>query len=160
MKQRIIIILFFIGVQLSAQIRINGSVVNTKNVPISGANIYLKGTCDGGTSNNNGDFSFKTTEKGTQTLVVSYMSYETYIMLCDVSYMKDLVVKLLDDVNTLDAVVLSAGTFSAGDNSKVNIGLMIGEVKWDLVMHLHQVERILIQTSLVFLMKKQNHIIV
>ena len=34
--------------------------------------------------------------------------------------MKDLIIKLREDVNTLDAVVLSAGTFSAGDNSKVS----------------------------------------
>jgi len=55
------------------------------------------------------------------TLVVSYLSYETFRMTGDISYMKNLSIKLRDDVNTLDAVVLSAGTFSAGDNSKVNV---------------------------------------
>ena len=42
-------------------------------------------------------------------------------MLGDVFNMKNLAIKLREDVNTLDAVVLSAGTFSAGDNSKVNV---------------------------------------
>jgi len=42
-------------------------------------------------------------------------------MVGDVSFMKDVTIKLRDDVSTLDAVVLSAGTFSAGDNSKVNV---------------------------------------
>ena len=50
----------------------------------------------------------------------SYLSFETFTMLGDISYMKDLKIVLKDDVNTLDAVILSAGTFSAGDNSKVN----------------------------------------
>ncbi|MEW4925492.1 TonB-dependent receptor [Algibacter sp. 2305UL17-15] len=115
----ILISLFFF--QLNAQTVISGLVVSSKNQPISGANIYLEGTYDGGTTDDTGKFSFSTSETGTQTLVVSYLSYETFTMAGDVSYMKDITVKLRDDVNTLDAVVLSAGTFSAGDNSKVNV---------------------------------------
>ena len=42
-------------------------------------------------------------------------------MVGDVSYMKNLTIKLREDVNALDAVVLSAGTFQAGDNSKINV---------------------------------------
>ncbi|TYA90827.1 TonB-dependent receptor plug domain-containing protein, partial [Seonamhaeicola marinus] len=71
-------------------------------------------------SNNIGEFSFTTTEKGTQTLVISYLAYETHTMIGDVSYMKNVIIELKEDVSALDAVVLSAGTFSAGDNSKVN----------------------------------------
>ncbi|WP_406683042.1 TonB-dependent receptor [Seonamhaeicola sp. MEBiC1930] len=121
MKQLAIILITLIGFQVQAQTTINGSVLNSKNEPIAGANIYLDGTYDGSTSNKEGVFSFETSEIGTQTLVVSYLSYETFTMVGDISYMKDLTVKLREDVNTLDAVVLSAGTFSAGDNSKVNV---------------------------------------
>ncbi len=121
MKNILTIILVFISIQINAQKTINGTVFNSKNIPIAGANIYLEGTYDGSTTDENGKFSFTTSEQGTQTLTISYLSYETFTMVGDVSYMKDLVVKLRDDVNTLDAVVLSAGTFSAGDNSKVNV---------------------------------------
>lgn len=121
MKQILTSIIILISIQISAQNTINGTVLNMKNIPIVGANIYLEGTYDGSTTDANGTFSFTTIEEGTQTLIVSYMSYETYTMLGDVSYMKDLSIKLREDVNTLDAVVLSAGTFSAGDNSKVNV---------------------------------------
>lgn len=110
-----------ISVWLNAQTIISGTVVNSKNELIVGANIYLEGTYDGSTTDENGAFSFKTSEVGSQTLIVSYLSYETFSMLGDVTYMKDLDVKLREDVNTLDAVVLSAGTFQAGDNSKVNV---------------------------------------
>lgn len=104
-----------------AQSTISGQVNDSNGMPIEGANIYLEGSYDGGTSGADGAFSFTTTEIGSQTLIISFLSYETFKMLGDVSYMKNLQVKLRDDVNTLDAVVLSAGTFSAGDNSKVSV---------------------------------------
>ncbi len=120
---KILVLLFgiFISLQLNAQSVINGKVMETNGTPIMGANVYLAGTYDGSTTDETGTFSFKTNKSGSQTLKVSYMSFETFTMLGDVSYMKNLVVKLREDVNTLDAVVLSAGTFSAGDNSKVNV---------------------------------------
>ncbi|GAB1857738.1 TonB-dependent receptor [Flavobacteriaceae bacterium MHTCC 0001] len=105
---------------IHAQNTVSGVVTDTKKHPIIGANVYLQGTYDGGTTDDNGKFSFSTTETGTQTLIVSFLSYETFTMVGDVTHMKTITVKLREDVNTLDAVVLSAGTFSAGDNSKVN----------------------------------------
>ncbi|WP_282124364.1 TonB-dependent receptor [Algibacter mikhailovii] len=119
-KLTILLILIFVS-HVQGQTVINGVVLNEKKEPIVGANIYLEGTYDGGSTGANGVFSFTTTEEGTQTLLVSFLSYETFTMVGDVSYMKDIEVKLKSDVNTLDAVVLSAGTFSAGDNSKVNV---------------------------------------
>ncbi|WP_298551213.1 TonB-dependent receptor [uncultured Algibacter sp.] len=121
MKKLTIILITFLSFQISAQDIISGKIINTKNEPIAGANIYLEGTYDGSTSMEDGSFSFKTSETGTQTLVASFLSYETYLMIGDISFMKDVTIKLKEDVNTLDAVVLSAGTFSAGDNSKVNV---------------------------------------
>ncbi|PQV48911.1 outer membrane cobalamin receptor [Jejuia pallidilutea] len=121
MKNLYAILILLIVFKLHGQTKISGVVTNAKKDPIVGANIYLQGTYDGGTSDDNGKFSFSTSETGTQTLIVSFLSYETFTMVGDVSYMKDIVIKLKDDVNTLDAVVLSAGTFSAGDNSKVNV---------------------------------------
>ncbi|WP_132216948.1 TonB-dependent receptor [Mariniflexile fucanivorans] len=121
MKQLVFIFCLIISNILPAQTNINGKVTDTKGMPIPGANIYLEGTYDGSTSDENGSFSFKTTQTGTLNLKVSYMSFETFTMVGDVVYMKNLQVKLREDVNTLDAVVLSAGTFQAGDNSKVNV---------------------------------------
>lgn len=121
MKTLLTILIACIVIQVQAQTKISGNVTNTKKEPIIGANVYLEGTYDGGTTNENGEFSFSTSKTGTQTLVVSFLSYETFTMVGNISYMKDITIKLKDDVNALDAVVLSAGTFSAGDNSKVNV---------------------------------------
>lgn len=121
MKILILIFSFILSNQLVAQSIINGKVTDEKGMPIYGANVYLAGTYDGSTTDETGAFSFKTSKSGSQNLIVSYMSFETFSMLGDVSFMKNLKVKLREDVNTLEAVVLSAGTFSAGDNSKVNV---------------------------------------
>jgi len=120
MKSLLTILVLIFSFSLSAQTTINGTVTNQKEELIVGANVYLEGTYDGGTTTDDGTFSFTTSETGTQTLIVSYLSFETFTMAGDVSFFKDLKIKLKDDVNALDAVVLSAGTFQAGDNSKVN----------------------------------------
>jgi len=115
------LLLLFLLVQLNAQTIISGKVINKKNEPIVNANVYLENTYDGATTNNEGDFSFKTEEKGTVTLVVSYVAYKTYKQVIDVNMLKDIVISLQADVSTLDAVVLSAGSFQAGDNTKVSV---------------------------------------
>uniref|UniRef100_UPI0040490F0B TonB-dependent receptor n=2 Tax=Gelidibacter sp. TaxID=2018083 RepID=UPI0040490F0B len=120
MKSLLNISFLLITIISIAQTKIDGKVTDIKGLPISGANVYLQGTYDGSSTNDEGAFSFTTSETGTQTLVVSFLSYETFTMTGDVSFMKTLQIKLREDVNALDAVVLSAGTFSAGDNSKVS----------------------------------------
>ncbi|WP_299887704.1 TonB-dependent receptor [uncultured Lacinutrix sp.] len=114
-------LLVLITLQLSAQTTINGIVTDAKNNPIQGVNVYLDGTYDGGTTNEKGMFNFKTTETGTQILIASYVSYESFQMASDVSTLNNLNIKLREDVNSLETVVLSAGTFAAGDNSKVSV---------------------------------------
>ncbi|WP_139957636.1 TonB-dependent receptor [Flavicella sediminum] len=119
--KKILFILFLVlaGAQTYCQTKINGNVVDVKGNPIVGVNIYLEGTYDGTMSDENGSFEFSTSETGTQKLRCSFISYETKIILKKVSEMKGLKIKLREDVSSLDAVVLAAGTFNAGDNSKV-----------------------------------------
>lgn len=120
--KRILFLLFtIIQFSLLAQTTISGKIVDAKNNAIFGANIYLDGTYDGTSSDEKGEFSFKTSEKGTQTLVVSFISFETFIKIGDVSSFKNLKIKLKDDVNSLDAVVINAGTFEAGEKAKVTV---------------------------------------
>jgi outer membrane cobalamin receptor len=115
-----IIFLLFTGYCFS-QTTISGKVVDQKDQPIMGANVYLDGTYDGATTDDVGKFQFKTDETGTMSLVISYLSYETKTITKDVSQLSNLTIKLREDVESLDAVVLSAGTFEANDNSKVSV---------------------------------------
>ena len=121
MRKLLLIIILIASCNMKAQSIINGKVTNAKGNPIEGANVYLEGTYDGSTTNTAGIFKFKTKEIGDQTLIISYLSYETYTFSGKVNEMNKLVIQLREDVNTLDAVVLSAGTFAAGDNSKISV---------------------------------------
>jgi outer membrane cobalamin receptor len=121
MKITITFFSIMLSMSIYAQATISGKVTDSKNQPIPGANVYLEGTYDGATTNEFGEFSFKTEEKETQVLIISFLSYETKTITLDVSLLNKLNIKLREDVNTLDAVVLSAGTFEANDNSKVSV---------------------------------------
>ncbi|MGN7513753.1 MAG: TonB-dependent receptor [Allomuricauda sp.] len=106
---------------LFSQQSITGKVTDAKNKPIEGANIYLEGTYDGASSDANGNFSFETTEEGLQTLIVSMLSFEPHHEAGDIGYFNDLHITLMESVNSLSGVTLTAGTFEAGDNSKVSV---------------------------------------
>ncbi|HBR54791.1 MAG TPA: TonB-dependent receptor [Flavobacteriaceae bacterium] len=112
--------LFFCGNSI-AQETISGTVLQKNGQPIFGANVYLEGTYDGASTDENGRFSFETTETGIQTLVISYVTFEPFMMAADVSQLKDLALTLREDVNSLDTVVISAGSLEASDNSKVSV---------------------------------------
>ncbi|WP_166385229.1 TonB-dependent receptor [Polaribacter sp. 11A2H] len=118
-----ILLLIVLSCQLSTitQNTISGNVTDAKNNPINGANVYLDETYDGTSTNDKGEFSFKTDEKGTQNLVISFISFEPFIKTADVSSLKNLKIKLRDDVSSLGAVVINAGTFEAGEKAKVTV---------------------------------------
>lgn len=120
-KPILTITLLFLAFISFAQNTISGTVVDGNGKAIEGANIYLEGTYDGASSDQNGKFSFETSETGTQNLVVSMISYDTYMQAGDVSYFKNLEIELLEAINQLTGVTLTAGSFQAGDNSKVSV---------------------------------------
>lgn len=121
MHKLITLIAIFISSMTIAQTTVSGQVTDTKNQPIFGANVYLDGTYDGATTNETGHFTFTTDENGTHLLTISFLSYETKTISGDVSKLKDLKINLREDMESLDAVVISAGTFEASDNSKVSV---------------------------------------
>lgn len=120
--KRILFIFFILShLNVFSQFKISGKVVDSNKKPIVGANVYLDGTYDGTSTNEKGEFLFTTEETGHQTIVISYVSFETFIKTEDVKKLNNLVVKLRDDVNTLDAVTINAGTFKTGEKAKVTV---------------------------------------
>lgn len=119
MKRILFFIIAICQISLMAQTTVSGKVTDKKGEPIIGANVYLDGTYDGTSTNEKGEFSFSTSEKGIQTLKVSFISYESFTKTADVNTFSKMIIKLREDVNTLDAVTLNAGSFEAGDNAKV-----------------------------------------
>ena len=102
-----------------AQTILTGTVKQENGEAIAGANAFLQGTYDGATSNEKGEFNFKTTKKGEFTLVVTLMSYKP--ILQKVILRGDTIrinVHLKEEINQLNEVVISAGTFEAGDKKR------------------------------------------
>lgn len=119
MKRIVLIGILLFQISLSAQTTVSGVVKDEQGEPVFGANVYLKGTYDGTATDEKGFFSFSSSEKGIQTLVVSFLSFEEYSKKGAITSFKNLEIRLREDVNTLDAVTINAGTFKAGDQAKV-----------------------------------------
>lgn len=103
----------------NAQVRINGTVKNNRGHIIAGASIVVKGSYDGGVSDSTSHFSFKTFEKGEQTIVASNIGYKSVEQKITIGKdTADLAFALKEEVNELKAVTVTAGSFEAGDRKR------------------------------------------
>ncbi|WP_293871492.1 TonB-dependent receptor [Flavobacterium sp.] len=106
---------------VNAQHIISGTVMDEKNKPIPGANVFIDGTYDGTSTDEKGNFSFQTSASGNQILVISFLAFDTLKIVINIDNYKDKMFKLKESVNSLDAVVITAGSFSAGEKSRVSV---------------------------------------
>jgi len=120
MKTLLTSLTFFFTIMSIAQTTISGQVLDEKNVPVLGANIYLQGTYDGTTTDIDGKFSFETTETTSVILIATFIGYENFEKQALVEEMKGLKIRLRESVNSLNSVILNAGTLNAGDSSKAS----------------------------------------
>lgn len=118
MKPLLTLILFVLSLPAIGQVTISGTVKDEKGKPVPSANVFIDGTYDGATTTADGAFSFETTEKGAQVLVITLLGHDDVRIDFVVEEYKPKEYSLTENVNTLDAVVISAGSFSAGDNTK------------------------------------------
>jgi hypothetical protein len=105
-----------------AQVKISGKMVDSKNKPLAGASISIKDSYDGATTDSAGNFSFKTTEKGSQILeatLIGYSSYQKNITIDGVDMIININVKEL--ITEMNAVVITAGAFEASDRKKTTV---------------------------------------
>jgi len=120
-KSLLFILIFFSSEALMAQLTIKGVVKDNKNSPITGASITIKDSYDGATSDSTGSYSFKTTEKGQQVLVITNLGYKPFeqsIKLENGVLIIDAILK--QEITELTAVVLTAGTFEASDRKRAS----------------------------------------
>lgn len=121
MKTFSLFLLFFLTITSHAQQTVSGFVVDEKNKPVTGANVFIEGTYDGALTDDKGQFSFTTTATGNQILVISFITYETLKVAIDAGDCKEKRFIIKEGTNTLDAVVITAGNFSAGEKSRVSV---------------------------------------
>jgi len=123
MKRNLIsLILLFPAVISFSQTALKGMVTDHKGQPIIGANVTIKNSYDGATTDLNGSFSFTTSEKDSQILEISYVGFETLDQLVFLNGTSlDIKSVLQPVVNELNMVVVSAGAFEASDVKRVTI---------------------------------------
>lgn len=118
----LIITLQLVLMKLTGQTILSGIVKDEKGEPVIGANIFLKDTYDGTSTEADGSFQFETAESGNQILVVSYLSYETLEQVIDLkgdTIKLNLQLKLA--ANELETITITAGAFEAGDEKKTTV---------------------------------------
>ncbi len=122
MKNLFLLILLLSGAELSAQTLLGGQVTDRKGNALPGANVLLKGTYDGATTDTLGKFSFKTFEKDSATLQVSYVGYEPFERrLLLQSEPQTFTIKLEEAASELNTVVITAGSFEASDEKRMTM---------------------------------------
>ena len=118
---RIIISIFFFCISQGGltQTLLNGLVVDEQQEPVIGANVFLKGTYDGASTDEHGQFSFLTSEKGNMDLMITYLGYEPFSQTLNLTIDSIFTeVQLKPTANELNMVVISAGAFEASDEKK------------------------------------------
>ena len=101
-----------------AQTRINGMVTDAQG-PLTGVNVFVVGTLDGGITDTLGRFSFVTDRTGAQTLRAVLLGYEEYETTADAATMKNLEIRLREKAASLDEVVVTASTYSLGKSNQI-----------------------------------------
>jgi hypothetical protein len=119
MKSIVTFLLLMASMRSYGQTKIEGTLTTPKGKVLAGVNVYIDGTYDGATTDMNGKYSFETAETGKQVLVATFLFYEDMRQDIIIEEYKEQTFVMKESMNTLDAVVISAGSFQAGDNSKV-----------------------------------------
>lgn len=110
-------ILLFVAA--NAQTKISGTVRDMKSHIVAGASIQIKGSYDGGVSDSTSHFSFKSFEKGTQTIVVSNIGFKSVEQIIELKGEPiEINFALKEEVSELKAVTVTAGSFEAGDKKR------------------------------------------
>lgn len=102
-----------------SQVTIKGKVTDNKGKALPGASVTLKGSYDGALVDSMGNYAFKTTDKGAQVLIFSILGYTSIdqpITIGSENITQN--TSLKEELNELKAVMITAGSFAAGDNKR------------------------------------------
>jgi len=92
------------------QYNITGQVTDQRNNPVAFANVYIEGTMDGTSSDEEGEFSFTTAEVN-GVLKISLIGYTTFSMEGKTEAMQDLHIVLRQSAEELREVTITAGNY-------------------------------------------------
>ncbi|MFP9098653.1 carboxypeptidase-like regulatory domain-containing protein [Flavobacterium sp. RHBU_24] len=120
MKSTFTLLVFLVAFTMHAQTTLSGTITDHTGKPAAAANVYIDGTYDGAITAEDGTFSFSTDVTGSQVLVITALGFDDVKEPIIIEAYVPKQFKLQENVNLMDGVVISAGAFSAGDNTKIN----------------------------------------
>ncbi len=114
------IILLLLQTQAYAQTTIQGKVLDEKGLPLPGANIQLKGSYDGATSNQDGSYQFETAEVDAQVLIYKFLGFKTQQLNISIKPNSNEIqpIYLIEEITEMNSVTISAGAMEASDERK------------------------------------------
>lgn len=105
-----------------AQVKISGRVVLTGGEGLPGVNVFLADTYDGTSTDVEGHFEFETKEQGTQLLTARFVGYKEFTQVIEIKNTNlSFTIRLIEVINELQAVTITAGSFTASDASRRTI---------------------------------------
>ena len=105
-----------------AQNTIHGKTTDENGNSIPGVNVYIKDAYDGAISDSTGKFTFKTSSEGPVTLIGSFIGYKSAEQYLDINKNNiEINLKLIEEISELNAVVITAGSFEAGDKKRATV---------------------------------------
>lgn len=114
--------MFFIitslAVQAKCQLKIDGRVKDNRGRGVPGASIAIKDSYDGATSDSAGYFKFTTTEKGDHTVVITAVGYRPIEQKINIEAPVTMTFSMKEQLDELKAVMVTAGSFEAGDRKR------------------------------------------
>ena len=118
----LIVIGSFISLKTFSQTTIKGSIKDNKGVEIPYATIILKQSKNGGISDELGMFLVSTEAIGKDTLMVSSIGYDPFILPISLDKKEiNLNIILKEPVENLDEVIITAGTIEANNERSVAV---------------------------------------
>ncbi|HUX95783.1 MAG TPA: TonB-dependent receptor [Bacteroidales bacterium] len=113
----LIFVLIFSGNSIiDAQSIVSGRVTDRNGESLRGANVMVKRTYDGASTDTTGCFKFSTKESGDQVIVVSFIGYKKVEKTISLSESTaPIAITIEEQIGELKGVVISAGAFETGD---------------------------------------------
>lgn len=93
------------------QLELYGVVVNEKKEPMPYVNVFIEGTMDGASTDNDGRFTFRSGQQGEVTLTASYLGYQTWKKKEDIKKLTGLTIQLKPSAQQIKEVVAYAGNY-------------------------------------------------
>ncbi|MGM5468779.1 DUF5686 family protein [Flavobacteriaceae bacterium LMO-SS05] len=124
MNWKLLLVIFFFGIlSVFSQTKVNGYVFDENNQPVAYANVFFNGTTEGTITNEEGRFHLESNNTQ-QTLIVSFLGYETLEIPLDKKVNYNLKFILKEEASSLNEIVIITGKQSKKESENPAIGIL------------------------------------